>query len=136
MLYESLSAMNKAKDSYRAGFCNIGEREVAIRQKLLLFALIPAVVLTIVVHFFNGPVLYAGLFLAVLSTVIILLEIKTRFCILFAIFSLHNFKEPGNLDDVTDAACRRKDRKKALLYFITAVALSLPYVSVIWFFTR
>ncbi|MBK7856037.1 MAG: hypothetical protein IPJ79_15180 [Bacteroidetes bacterium] len=80
--------MNSTKDSYQAGVCNIGEREVAIRQKLLLFALIPSVALTILVHFFNGPVLYVGLFLAVLSTVIILLEIKQdfAFCLPYSVY--------------------------------------------------
>lgn len=130
-----MSNQNK-KDSYQPGVCNIGDREVAIRQKLLLFALISTIALTILVHFFNARVLYVGLYFAVMSTVIIILEIKTRFCILFAVFSLHNFKEPGNLDDVSDAECKRKDRTKALLYFIVACTLSLPYVAVIWFFTK
>lgn len=128
--------MNNKKDSYQTGVCNIGDREVVIRQKLLLFAFASTVFFTVLVHFFNTSLLYAVLAFATLSTVITILEIKTRFCILFGVFSLYNFKEPGNLDDVTDRMCKKKDRIKALQYFISSVVITLPYVFIIWFFTR
>lgn len=128
--------MNALKNSYKAGFCNIGEREIAIRQKLLLFSFGATVLFTILAHFFHSKILYFGLFFSVLSTVITMLEIKTRFCILFGVFSLYNFKEPGNLDDVTDQTCKRKDRLKALQYIIGCLMVTFPYVFIVWFFTR
>lgn len=128
--------MSNTEEKYKSGICNIGEREVAIRQKLLLFSFLATVILTIIVHFLAATVVYFILFLSSFFTVLILFEIKTKFCIIFGIFSLYNFKEPGNLDNVTDGHCRKKDRSKALKYMIVSALLAFPYVFVIWFFTR
>jgi hypothetical protein len=128
--------MNHEGENYRAGICNIGEREVVIRRKFLLFSLFTTIVLTILVHFYKVSILYCGLYVSAFFTILILLEIRTRFCILFGMFSLYNFKEPGNLEDVTNPDCKKKDRKKAMLYVIGSALLALPYVVAIWFFTK
>ena len=128
--------MNHEGENYKAGICNIGEREVVIRRKFLLFSFFTTITLTALVHFYKATILYCGLYVSAFFTILILLEIRTRFCILFGMFSLYNFKEPGNLEDVTNSDCKKKDRKKAMQYTLGSALLALPYVFVIWFFTK
>lgn len=124
------------KTNYQSGLCNIGEREVIIRQKLLLFSFFATCLFTILVHFFKSQPLYYVLFVCAFVTILIVIEIKTQFCILFAFFGLHNFKQPGNLEDVPDKKCLYKDRRKALLIIICSVILAIPYTAIVWFLTH
>ena len=128
--------MNHEEENYQAGICNIGEREIAIRRKFLFFSFFTTIAFSILVHFYKASILYCGLYASAFFTILILLEIRTRFCIVFGMFSLYNFKEPGNLDDVTNPDCKKKDRKKAVQYVIGSALLALPYVFLIWFFTK
>lgn len=124
------------KTKYQSGLCNIGEREVIIRQKMLLFAFFATGLFTILVHFFNASALYLILFFSAFVTILIVLEIKMQFCILFAFFGLHNFKTPGNLEDVPDKRCLHKDRRKAMLIILGSAVLAIPYTAIIWFLTH
>ena len=112
---------------YSAGLCNIGEKEIAVRQKLLLFSLIGVVAFTVLIHFFHWAIISFFIFVFTFTTMLLLIEIRTGFCIMFGIFKLHNFKHLGNLESVDDKHCCRKDRMKAMRIVFFALLLSLPY---------
>ncbi|MBS1764037.1 MAG: hypothetical protein JSS90_03605 [Bacteroidetes bacterium] len=118
--------------SYHAGCCNIGEKEVHVRQKFLYLFLVVSAILTIAVRLACAKWLAVLLFIAAFATIILFIEVLTRFCVLFAFFSLHNFKELGNLESVEDRQCRKKDIVKATnLVFLSLVA-ALLYTWVIY----
>jgi hypothetical protein len=125
-----------SKKSYKSGLCNIGEREVIIRQKLLLISFFATVALTILAHFCHWKLICFSLFFSSFVTILIIIEIKMQFCILFAFFNLHNFKELGNLDNVEHPECKRKDRRRAMQIITGSALLALPYTFLIWFFAN
>ncbi|HQO87672.1 MAG TPA: hypothetical protein PK210_00435 [Bacteroidia bacterium] len=114
-------------NQYKAGCCNIGEAEIRIRQKFLIFFLLISILLTITVHFYHSLWVFYLLFLTTLATIILFVEVVSRFCVLFAIFSLHNFHEPGNLDAIDDRHCKKKDRLRALYIIMGAIVVALLY---------
>ena len=114
-------------NQYKAGCCNIGEAEIRIRQKFLIFFLLISILLTITVHFYHSLWVFYLLFLTTLATIILFVEVVSRFCVLFAIFSLHNFHEPGNLDDIDDMHCKKKDSLRALYIIMGAIVVALLY---------
>ncbi len=123
------------KQKYTAGLCNIGEREIAVRQKLLLFALAGTVGFTMLIHFFHYITICFLVFAFIFFTVLLFIEIRTGFCIMFGIFKLHNFKHLGNLDCVNDKHCNRKDRIKALRIVLLSLFLALSYTWIVYKFT-
>ena len=118
-------------NQYKAGCCNIGEAEIRIRQKFLIFFLLISILLTITVHFYHSLWVFYLLFLTTLATIILFVEVVSRFCVLFAIFSLHNFHEPGNLDAIDDRHCKKKDRLRALYIIMGAIVVVLLYTCLI-----
>ena len=114
-------------NQYKAGCCNIGEAEIRIRQKFLISFLLISILLTITVHFIHSICIFYLLYLTTLATLILFVEVVSRFCVLFAIFSLHNFREPGNLDAIDDRHCKKKDRLRALYIITGAIVVALLY---------
>ncbi len=113
----------------------MGEREIAVRQKLLLFSLAGMVGFTIVIHFFHYAPIAFLIFITTFITVLLFIEVRTGFCILFGIFRLHNFKELGNLDCVEDKCCNRKDRIRAWSFIFFSMLLSIPYAWMVYIMT-
>ncbi len=114
-------------NQYKAGSCNIGEAEIRIRQKFLVSFLLISIILTITVHFLHSLWIFYLLFLTTLATIILFIEVVSRFCVLFAIFSLYNFHEPGNLDTIDNKHCKKKDRLRALYIIIGSIVVALLY---------
>ncbi len=119
-----------SSNKYLAGCCNIGDHEIRVRQKFLAIFLLVTAIATIVSHFYKSIYLVYLIYFLIFSTIVLFIEVTTRFCILFAIFSLHNFKELGNLDHVDDTNCRKKDRIKALGVILLAMLVAFPFA---WF---
>jgi hypothetical protein len=67
------------------------------------------------------------------SFFILYLEIRHRFCILFGFFNLHNFRELGHLDQVTDHAHIRLDRRRVLEMVVQALAFSMVFATLVHF---
>lgn len=121
-----------AAHQYNSGLCNIGDKEIAVRQKLLLFALFATVVSTALVHFFHSHVVCFLVFASTFFTILLFIEVRTGFCIMFGFFKLYNFKHLGNLDTVDDKRCNRKDRMKAAKILVGAILISLPYTWMVY----
>lgn len=129
-LYRIIRDMDK--NQYIPGNCNIGETEIRVRQKFLLLALLLAVVFTIITHLTHSLIALIFLFAFTYFTIVLFIEVTTRFCVLFGFFSLHNFKGLGNLDNVDSCHCKNKDRKRAILILAGAFLLSIPYVWMVY----
>jgi hypothetical protein len=117
-------------DKYVPGCCNIGEKEIKVRQKFLLAFLLFTALLTAAAHLFHATWMIYVLYFCTLSTIVLFVEVTTRFCVLFGVFSLHNFNELGHLENVEDGRCKKKDRIKAIYIVAGAALLALPYA---WF---
>ncbi|HNT82284.1 MAG: hypothetical protein BWX95_02111 [Bacteroidetes bacterium ADurb.Bin141] len=117
---------------YLAGCCNIGEKEVRVRQKFLFLFLFISVLLTIAVRLACAKWLAVLLMITSFATVVLFIEVLTRFCILFAFFSLYNFKELGNLENVDDHHCHKKDVVRATILVLGSLALSLIYTWIVY----
>jgi len=102
------------KEKYQAGLCNIGRQEVNIRKKLFNFSLLAAMMMTCLsLSFFQHSWMMVLLFSTYFFTILLLIEIRLKFCILFGLFHLYNFNHPGHLENVHDVVQCRKDRIKA-----------------------
>lgn len=120
------------KNQYIPGNCNIGETEIRVRQKFLLLALLLTVVFTIITHLTHSVIALFFLFVVTYATIVLFIEVTTRFCVLFGFFSLHNFKGLGNLDNVDNCRCKNKDRKRAIIVLLGSVLLTIPYVWMVY----
>ncbi len=118
------------QQDYQPGACNIGEKELKVRQKFLLFFFSLTVALTIATHLTHSLLALLFLFLFTYSTIVLFVEVTTRFCVLFGFFGIYNFKALGNLDTIHDCRCKKRDRVKSFLILTGALILSVPYI---WF---
>lgn len=113
--------------SYIAGRCNIGDDEVKVRKKLLLISTIVTLFSTsfcfiIGCSFFTLSLLW----LALVVSFLLLIEIYQRFCVFFGIFNIYNFNRAGELKNVENCSCGNKDRKKSMiLIFLSFIIASL-----------
>lgn len=120
------------EDQYKAGICNMGDKEVSVRKKFLLF-FSPFVIFFTILCFVNCiSVLYwMALILFSFVMMVLFLEIKYRFCILFGFFHLYNFRQLGNLNEVTCKEDQKVDRKSVFRIVLQALFVSVIYSSVI-----
>ena len=100
---------------YKAGLCNIGDKEVIIRKKVFTFFLLITLVMTLLsINHHHHIWMIILLFSSFFFTVLLWLEIRFSFCIFFGLFNLFNFSNPGNLENVNDPEHCKKDRIKSL----------------------
>lgn len=120
--------MNGHESDYLAGNCNIGSKEVAVRWKLFRYSFLLTLVLTVFFLWWerNNWMLLI-VYLSSFVTILLYIEIKKKFCILFGLFNLYNFGPLGNLDHISDPVCSEKDRQKALRIILFALLVASPY---------
>jgi hypothetical protein len=119
---------------YKAGFCNIGEKEIRLRKKLLVLFIGAALFFSVCFLFYHD--LLAVLLLAFFSSAIsflVIMEIRKRFCILFGIFRFYNFGRLGHLDHVECKESTRKDRLTAMRMIMYSFLFAAIYVKLIFF---
>jgi len=117
---------------YRAGLCNIGEKEVLLRKRLL------AVSATATLFFSSFCLFYkeflfvrlVTFFTAALSFLIVM-EVRKRFCVLFGIFNLYNFGKLGELRSIRCNKSSLKDRQTALRMIMFSFLLAAGYMLLI-----
>jgi hypothetical protein len=120
--------MMPPSDHYQPGVCNIGEKELSVRWKFIRLFFPVTLVLT-VGSFYWWDSLWVWFFLlcSSFSLIVLFLEVRTRFCILFGFFSLHNFEQLGELKEVNNPQHVRKDRRKVFQICLQAMAVALCY---------
>ncbi len=120
--------MEDKKDQYSPGMCNIGMHEIMIRKKFIGIFLPLTILFTISCIFYcHSLFLWFLLVISSFSLIVLYLEIKYRFCILFGFFSLYNFHRLGNLHEVKNKESIRKDRRRVLEIILISTALALSF---------
>jgi hypothetical protein len=126
--------MDSSNSQYRPGICNIGVQEVRVRKIFLNIFLILTAILTITtVYWNNSVVIWSMLLFTTFSTIVLGLEIRYKFCIVFGFFNLHNFKQLGHLDEIHDTENAKADRARVLQIILQALAVALLYSSSVHF---
>jgi hypothetical protein len=118
-------------EKYEAGLCNIGRQEINFRKKLFNFSLLFALMMTCMsFSFFHHSWMMVLLFSAYFFTILLLIEIRLKFCIFFGIFNVYNFNKPGQLENIQSHKNSRKDRLKAIkiLSFTALASVMFTYL--------
>src|SRR5690242_10067932 len=117
---------------YKPGICNMGEREISVRKKLLGFFSILMIGFTLCSFAYCDSLLsWFALIASSFAVIVIYLEIRYRFCILFGFFHLYNFKHLGNLEEVQCKEDQQSDRKRVKKIVIQSLFLAVIYSSII-----
>jgi len=120
--------MEEKKDQYSPGICNIGNKEVNVRKKFIWLFLALTLFFTASCLFYcHSLMLWLLLVISSFALIVLSLEVKYRFCILFGFFSLYNFQRLGNLNEVSDRENIRKDRKRVWEIVLVSSALALSF---------
>lgn len=124
--------MENNKDQYTPGNCNIGMQEVCIRKKFIwLFAPLTIFFTITCLYYCHSLFLWFLLVISSFSLIVLYLEIKYKFCILFGFFSLYNFHRLGNLHEVKNRESINKDRHRVLEIVLISMALALSFSTAI-----
>ncbi len=125
-------AMEDKKDEYSPGTCNIGADEIKVRKKFIGLFFPLTIFFTISCLFYcHSLFLWFLLVVSAFSLIVLYLEIRYRFCILFGFFSLYNFNRLGNLHEVKNKENICKDRRRVWEIVLIALALSLAFATAV-----
>ena len=129
--------MKDPKNHYASGECNIGEQEVKMRKKFISFFLPLTIFFSITcLYYCHSVVLWLLLVVSSFSLIVLILEIKYQFCILFGFFNLYNFHHLGNLHEVKNKDCIKKDRQRVMEIILVATVISLSFATGIHLLAR
>ena len=124
-----------SNNTYIPGKCNIGEQEVRVRKKFLSFLLPLAIGLTYLsLHYCQSFLCWTGLLILSFLSIVLYLEIRLRFCILFGFFNLYNFGKLGELMEVTNDGDCKKDRNRVMKIIFQSLFASLAYAYLVHMF--
>jgi len=129
LVYPS-KAMPHRRNQYKPGVCNIGQKEVSVRWKFIRLFL-PVTAFLSIGSFYWWDSLWVWFFLlcSTFSLLVLCWEVRTRFCIIFGFFSLHNFRHLGELEEVENPDDIRRDRKRVWEITLQAMAIALGYAT-------
>jgi hypothetical protein len=117
---------------YKPGICNMGEREISVRKKLLGFFSVLTIGFTICCFAYCESIItWVALIASSFAVIVIYLEIRYHFCILFGFFHLYNFKQLGNLEEVRCQDDQRTDRKRVKKIVYQSLFVAVVYSSII-----
>jgi hypothetical protein len=117
---------------YKPGVCNMGEREVSVRKKFLAFFTVIMAAFTVCCFAYCDSLFsWIALIASSFAMIVIFLEIRYRFCILFGFFHLYNFKHLGNLDEVNCKDDQKHDRKRVTKIVFQSLFIAVIYSSII-----
>lgn len=112
-------------DNPAQGLCNIGEREIKLRKKLLTISTAAGLLAAYLFIFHHDSVwLLIFFFLTLFASILIFMEVRLRFCVLFGIFNLQNFGRLGELKEVSCREACRKAREKAIRMILNSLFMA------------
>lgn len=122
-------------NEYQPGNCNIGDKELMVRKKFLNLFLFVSLALTAAGFLWPWSILvWLALVFTSFSAMVLWMEIRYHFCIIFGFFSLYNFKQLGHLDEVQNPNHQKKDRKRVTEIVILSMMIALIYATAIHLF--
>jgi len=121
-------------NQYRAGFCNIGDREIRLRKRMLLvFAGITLFFSVCYILYRDSLAMLLLVFFTSAISFLIIMEIRQQFCVLFGIFNIYNFGKLGELKTVECKESSHKDRLRALRMITFSFLFAAVYVKILFF---
>ncbi|MFZ7115302.1 MAG: hypothetical protein ACO1G9_08005 [Bacteroidota bacterium] len=121
---------DKSGMNYIPGRCNIGPQELKVRRKFLMFFLPATLLISVAIFFFpESKMIWTFLLLTSFSSIVLIRETVTKFCVLFGFFSLYNFKQLGNLDHVIHFQDKHQDRGRVLRILVASLLFAFIYSS-------
>jgi hypothetical protein len=122
----------ESSDHYNPGHCNIGAKELSVRKKFLKLFIPLSVFLSAAGLMWPANVaIWIFLILCTFSSIVLVTEIRYRFCILFGFFGLYNFKQLGHLDEVKNPVHLKMDRKKVWEIVILSLFIAVIYATIV-----
>ena len=110
----------------------MGEREISVRKKLLGFFSVLTIGFTISCFAYcDSVVSWIALIASSFAVIVIYLEIRYHFCILFGFFHLYNFKHLGNLEEVHCKDDQRSDRKRVKKIVFQSLFIAVVFSTII-----
>ena len=124
--------MQKEDRQYEAGKHNIGEKEVSVRKKFFYFFLVLTASLTVwSFHYCDSLMCWSAMLLSSFATMVLYLEVRYQFCVLFGFFNLYNFGRLGNLHEVKNKEDGKKDWKKTAQMSLFSLFIATSYATLI-----
>ena len=121
--------MEDASSHYTPGKCNIGKQEINARKKWLVVTLLALITFTYLCFDRPGsPWLKTFLFASSFAFIIIYLEVRQKFCVLFGMAGYFNFDKTGETEKVTDKRFLIKDREKVLRIIVISFIFALLFM--------
>ena len=124
---------------YSAGKCNIGENEIAQRNRIGYFGLILTIIgfVVYVIGIYTiklEPIIGLGLFIPALMGSVGLIQARSKFCAAYGFAKKYNVSSGlGVILHVEDVVHQKRDRNKALIIVIQSILIAtvISLVSVI-----
>lgn len=117
------------------GLCNIGEREIRLRKKLLTVSSALGLLAAYLFIFHHDSIwLFIFFFLTLFASLLIFSEVRSRFCVLFGIFNLQNFGMLGELKEINCPEACKKARGKAIRMILNSFFLAAIISGALYYF--
>ena len=123
-----------SEESYIAGSCNIGTREIMRRRIVALSGLLFAVITaSIVLAQDSTRSTRWAVFLPLLVAAIGWIQSRRKFCLAYGLAGTFNFGRMGEIKRVNDPISRNADRKTALTILLLSIGLAFAITLVFYF---
>ena len=123
-----------SEESYIAGSCNIGTREIMRRRIVALSGLLFAVITaSIVLAQDSTKSTRWAVFLPLLVAAIGWIQSRRKFCLAYGLAGTFNFGRMGEIKRVNDPISRNADRKTALTILLQSIGLAFALTLVFYF---
>lgn len=123
-----------SQESYIAGSCNIGTREIMRRRIVALSGLLfAAITASAVLSADANRSTRWAVFLPLLVAAIGWIQSRRKFCLAYGLAGTFNFGRMGDIKRVIDPVSRNADRKTAVTILLQSLALAFAITLVFYF---
>jgi hypothetical protein len=123
-----------SEESYIAGSCNIGKREIMRRRIVALSGLLfAAITASAVLSADANKSTRWAVFLPLLVAAIGWIQSRRKFCLAYGLAGTFNFGRMGDIKRVIDPVSRNADRKTAVTILLQSLALAFAITLVFYF---
>jgi len=123
-----------SEESYIAGSCNIGTREIMRRRIVALSGLLFAGITAAITLSGDSPKSARwAVFVPLLVAAIGWIQSRRKFCLAYGLAGTFNFGRMGDIKRVNDPVSRNADRKTALTILLQSIGLAFALTLVFYF---
>ena len=122
------------ENEYVPGTCNMGEKEIERRKKLVIIGSTFTILSIVILQVFGFPTEWRLIIFFPLSfTILCFQEALQKFCVVFGIKGVFNFKNIRKVIRIEQEDDRKKDRKKGWVIIFTSALIGFV-VAMIYFY--